>query len=215
MPDVDFHAWTHRPKALGGTDPIQIDTMLPSFRATQTTNFTVVDGAYYGLAQTEGADPSAFGIAELFEFFDDAGDGTGAFNVHATGTGEVLKLMAAPGGGDQVYALAYDAGVVFTTSIDTTVVTASLYLGTGVGSGLYSEEFSVLEAVMASNVSSTGTPTLRLSGTVFATGQYVDGVTGTDLGHRPTISPILLVEGGTPTVTESWCNFTAKAIFAA
>lgn len=211
MPDVVKHAWTHRPRSQGGTDPIEIPPASSAavFRASRTSNFTVVDGEYYGLAQTEGADPSATGIMSGFEFFNDSGDGSGVFDQPSVGTGEVLKLMAPPGGGDQDYLLAYDAGVAFTSSIDTTTVTVTLYLGRGVGGGTYSWETEVLEAAMASNVSGVAHPTLRLTGSIPVLGQWVDGVAGTDLSSLPTVSPILLVEGGTPTVDRLWCYYGA------
>jgi hypothetical protein len=60
-----------------------------------------------------------------------------------------------------------------------------------------------MEAVMASNLYSTGLPTIRISGTIPVT----EGA-----GNRPSISPILLVEGGTPTVTELWCYYTVLSV---
>lgn len=33
MSPVDYHAWTHRPKALGGTDPIESESVITHFRA--------------------------------------------------------------------------------------------------------------------------------------------------------------------------------------
>lgn len=34
---VDYHAWTHRPKSQGGTDPIQLDNEIKSFVGEGTT----------------------------------------------------------------------------------------------------------------------------------------------------------------------------------
>lgn len=209
-----WHANHGRDHRADGPDPIPCLTSppLPAFRALRSSNFTVTDGAYYALAQTSGADPSATGVASTFEFFNDAGDGTGVFNTKPVGTGDVLKLMESTTGGSSVYMLAYDAGVVFTSSIDTTTVTVTLYLGRGTGGGTYSWEAETLEAVMASNVSGVASPTVRLTGTIPVTGGYIDGVSGTDLADTPTISPILLVEGGTPTVDFMWCYFTSLSV---
>ena len=201
---MPIHYFKHgRRHCPNGEDPIPCMGKMAAFRALRTSNFTVVDGSYYAFAQTEGADPSAYGEAATFEFFNDAGDGTGVFNTEAVGTGEVLKFQASSTA-DRLYMVAYDAGVVFTASVDTTTVTASLYLGRGVGGGTYSEEHASLEAVAGSE----GAPTLRLTGSIPVTGGYVDGVLGSDTATTPTISPILLVEGGTPTVDKAWCYFT-------
>lgn len=72
MPDVDFHGWSHRPKALGGTDPVPINlpwargVMDASQSVTATTElaYTTVDTNDYTAFRWDDTDPAGILILQ-------------------------------------------------------------------------------------------------------------------------------------------------------
>lgn len=81
MPDVVKHAWTHRPRALGGTDPldINVNTTLPVAWARSNNGGTMADGTAYMITQLASATYDEEGMAEALVFANDPADGSVVF----------------------------------------------------------------------------------------------------------------------------------------
>jgi hypothetical protein len=168
------------------------------------TDFTATDGAYYGLAQLVGADPSAFGVADQIIVWDDPGDGSGYFYIKTDGGSSpgVVQTYSGPasdGFGDQTLLIGYEAGVKFDGPL--VAGKAQLYLGQGVGGSAVDEHRSYAEPNMMSYLE----PVLRLSGELSFTFSAFDPAT---VNISPRWSPILLVEGDDWAVLETWFDWT-------
>jgi hypothetical protein len=73
MADVVKHAWTHRPRAQGGTDPIEVSTIMP-IAYTLFTDKEIDDGSRYALGVLDGSSYGSFaGIADQIHVMDVGG----------------------------------------------------------------------------------------------------------------------------------------------
>jgi len=188
-------------------DPQPLCCGLPHVKCTGS-DFTATDGAYYGLAQLVGADPSAFGVADDIVVWNDLGDGSGYFYIKTDGGSSpgVVQTYTGPidqGFGNNTLLMGYEAGVRFDGPL--TTGTAQLYLGQGVGGSAVSEHRSYAEPNMMGYLE----PVLRLSGEFASTYTAFDPNT---VNISPKWSPILLVEGADWDVLETWFDWTVLSL---
>jgi hypothetical protein len=168
------------------------------FAKCSGSGFTATDGAYYGLAQITGADPSAFGCADAIEISNDPGDATEKFLLKTAGGASPGVVQVYNG----TYLMGYDIGVTFTTTF---TATAELWIGTGVGGGTWAYERACLI-----NPSASADLTLRITGHVPGTFETYDPATSTS--NRQLFGGILLCTGANVAVDETWCYVSVLSV---
>lgn len=132
---VPYHAWTHRPKAAGGTDPIETSTFLPTCWA-QGSDFTLEDTTVYTMGITVTSEwtgeVGSQGIIDTFTFYNDPGDGTECF------ISDEERLMAVRGGNgtDVGSIISFSVGLLFDASFDGTITMEMRAQGTGASESL-------------------------------------------------------------------------------
>lgn len=159
MPEVPYHGWTHRPKAQGGTDPIEFPGGQMPFAYTWFKAASLADVTDYSLGVDDGEfEPASFGstagIADFTEIWnDDAGD-----TFRRSDDDTMLWLGGEPG------LFAFDSGAYFGSGFTGRVDLYPL-LTQGIVN-TYSSPSTDVYAETRFPVSADGSFTIRCSGTV-------------------------------------------------
>ena len=196
MPDVVKHAWTHRPRAAGGTDPIEVSSIQPhaytyfdtkSLEDSTSYDLTILDGASYA---------GSVGIADTIGIGDPAGE---TFMIDEDDE-DVIWVVC-----EHRY-VASDVQCYFATPFDGLV---SLWFAqANYGHGGYTSPVGEVlgTAVDALAATDAGSLTVRLSGIVLMDPDPYDPDI-TNAGNSAVRVRVQQDSGSTQTLTQGWADF--------
>lgn len=201
MPDVDYHGWTHRPKALGGTDPVEIQSLQP-FAYSFFSGKTIDDSTSYVLTALSTSSYIGTGIADQIGI----GNSTlGTFMVKPD-TQDILWVVGDP------CVVAFDVEAYFSAEFDGEITLFFDQANYG-HAGYTSPTADVLQTVYQAS-SSEASHTVRLSGIVYMDPEPYDPDISVN-GNSALVIGIQQDSGSSRTIGQGWvslCRVTTGAV---